>query len=75
MTEPRMTLDPVPPEDRQGLIRYPIPLQGLRHAVLALPRDLTRGDVSRMVTLLETLVVPDPPPARPADPPWQLDPL
>jgi hypothetical protein len=63
MDAPRLTLDPVPPADRTGNLRFPVPLQGLRHAELHLPPDLTAGDVARIVALLETLVPP------PADPP------
>ena len=67
----RITLDRVPPEDRTGLVRYPVPLKGQRVAQLHLPPDLTRGDVTRLIGMLTALeVTPDDPiPHRPFDPP------
>jgi hypothetical protein len=69
MPEPRLTLDPVPLDERHGLTRYPVPLQGLRTALLLLPADLTAGDAARIIGVLETLI-PAPPAAEKV---WDLD--
>ena len=72
MDDLRLALDPIAPEDRTGLVRYPVPLQGLRVAQLHLPSDLTHGDVTRLIAMLTALeVAPDDPlPHRAFDPPY-----
>jgi hypothetical protein len=50
-----------------GLISYPITLAHGRFARLLLPGDLTRGDVARIVAMLQTL------PADPETDPASFD--
>jgi hypothetical protein len=56
--ENRLTLDPIPPSERAGLVRYPVPLDGGIWAVLMLPAEITKADVARIERLLALLPLP-----------------
>ena len=60
---PRLTLAPVPTDDRTGLVRYPVPLDGVRVAVLQLPATLRPSDIERLVDFIVGLGLE-------GDPPW-----